>query len=278
MSKLLRANLVRLWKNKVFWIGFLLLTTFGAGQRVGLSMDVEAHYLDETFWIDALLIGIILSAFISLFVGTEFEDGTIRNKIVMGHSRSEIYFANVTVCIFAGWLMCLGCLISSLLAGIPLLGFFHTEISIILLEGICVFALSAAYAAIFNLIAMLSHNRAVTAIICISLAMLFLFFGTAISNKLKQGEGFYIPDHELGQYEIADEQNAEWVSNPNYLEGTERRIYEIAFNILPGGQSLQLSGMVDGSQNYIEMFIASLAWIALSCGCGLILFRKKDLK
>lgn len=148
MSKLLRANMVRLWKNKIFWVGFTFLTAMGAVQRISIGMDIERHFLDEAFWISALFIGFVLSAFISLFIGTEYEDGTVRNKVISGHTRSEIYFANVAVCIIAGWFMCLGCQITSLLIGIPLSGFFRT-FPITLLEGICVFALSAAYAAIY---------------------------------------------------------------------------------------------------------------------------------
>lgn len=278
MSKLLRANLVRLRKYRMFRLAFFLMTTWGAVQRIGIRMDTEAHYLDETFWIDALLIGIVLSVFISLFVGTEFEDGTIRNKIVMGHTRSEIYFANVTVCIIAGWLMCLGCLISSLLVGIPLLGFFHAEISTILLEGICVFALSAAYAAIYCFIAMLNSNRAITAIVCMLLSFMLLFAGAAVSNQLDESEYYYIPDEALGIGEIDDGHNSEWIRNPDYLVGTERRIYETVLDALPGGQSLQLSGMIDEGERYIAMFFASLGWILISSSWGVVVFRKRDLK
>ena len=278
MSKLLRANLVRLRKNRIFWLAFFLLTAWGAVQRIGIRMDIEAHYLDETFWIDALLIGIVLSVFISLFVGTEFEDGTIRNKIIMGHTRSEIYFANVSVCIIAGWLMCLGCLISSLLVGIPLLGFFHTEISTVFLQGICVFALSAAYTAIYCFIAMLNSSRAITAITCLLLSFLLLFAGAGISNQLDESEYYYIPDESLGIGEIDNGQNSEWIHNPGYIEGTERRIYETIFDVLPGGQSIQLSGMVDEGERYIVMFLASLGWIIISSSCGVVVFQKRDLK
>ena len=82
----------------------------------------------------------------------------------------------------------------------------------------------------------------------------------------------------MGIGEIDDGSHSEWIRNPDYLEGTERRIYEIFFEAIPGGQSLQLSGMLNEHTSYIEMFSASLVWIVLSCGCGVILFRRKDLR
>ncbi len=285
MSKLLSANFARLWKDKFFWLGFCVLTAFGVIERIGASMDsTETHYLEEAFWIQAYVIGIVLAVFVSLFVGVEYENGTIRNKIASGHFRSDIYLANVIVCIAAGWLMCLGCLTTSLLVGIPLFGFFHVELSLIFLEGICVFALSAAYASIYCFIAMLNPNRAVTAIVSILLSFFLLYTGTAISNRLDQSQYYYIPDATLGIGEIDDTEwtfntdNIEWILNPDYLEGNKRRVYEIAFEILPGGQSLQLSGMINENSSYTVMFFASLTWIILSCGCGLAFFRKKDLK
>lgn len=281
MSNLLSANMARLKGNKAFWCGFLLLTVWGAVERIGIYMDMadtDSRQLDEAFWIGALLIGFVLSVFVSLFVGTEYSDGAMRNKVISGHTRLEIYLANVIACIFAGWLMCLGCVATSLIVGIPLLGFFQEPAQAVLLQGICVFALSAAYAAIFCLIAMLNPNRSVSAIICVSLAFLLLFAGTAISDQLEKEESYFIPDESLAQGEIADPETSEWVSNPSYLSGTERRAHELMFEILPGGQSLQLSGMLDESRHYAEMLSASLAWTILSCGCGLILFQKKDLK
>ena len=279
MIKLLKANLARLWKNKVFWLGFLVLNVFCIIQKIGIIQDtIEVHYLEETFWIQAYVLGIILSVFISLFIGAEYEYGTIRNKIISGYDRSEIYLANIFACIIAGWIMCMGCLISSLLVGVPFLGFFHTELSEILLQGICVFALSAAYTAIYCFFAMLIHNRTITAIACIMLSFLLLFSGTVVSNRLDESEYYYIPDASLGIGEIDDGSNSEWIHNPDYLEGTKRRIYEIVFEVIPGGQSLQLSGMLNEQTSYIEMFSASLVWIVLSCGCGMLLFCRKDLR
>ena len=280
MIKLLKANLARLWKNKVFWLGFLVLNVFCIIQKIGLIQDtIEVHYLEETFWIQAYVLGIILSVFISLFIGAEYEYGTIRNKIISGYDRSEIYLANIFACIIAGWIMCMGCLISSLLVGVPFLGFFHTALSEILLQGICVFALSAAYTTVYCFFAMVIPNHTVVAVVCILLSFAQLFSGIVIGNRLDETEYYYIPDASLGIGEIDDGSHSEWIRNPDYLEGTERRIYEIAFEVIPGGQSLQLSEwyLIEHA-SYMEMFSASLAWIVLSCGCGMMLFRRKDLR
>lgn len=279
MSKLLRANLARLWKSRAFWMGFFVSAVSCILQKIAMGQDsLEVHYLEETFWIQALVLGMILSVFISLFVGAEYEYGTIRNKIISGHTRSDIYLANALACIIAGWMVCLGCLLASLLAGVPFLGFFHTRLSEILLQGICVFALSAAYAAIYCFFAMVIPNRSVTAVVCVMLSFLLLFAGTVVSNRLDEAEYYYIPDGSLGVGEIDDGSHSEWVPNPDYLEGTKRRIYEIVFEAIPGGQSLQLSGMLNEHTRYGEMLSASLMWIVLSCGCGLLLFCRKDLK
>ena len=51
--------------------------------------------LDNGFFMCALFIGIILAVFCSLFIGTEHNDGTIRNKIIVGQNYLFIKYGNL---------------------------------------------------------------------------------------------------------------------------------------------------------------------------------------
>ena len=57
--------------------------------------DYEAQITNILF-IYALTVAILIPAFVSLFVGTEYSDGTIRNKMIIGHTRTCIYLSNIT--------------------------------------------------------------------------------------------------------------------------------------------------------------------------------------
>lgn len=53
--------------------------------------------LDDRFFAYSFFIGILSAIFCSLFTGTEYSDGTIRNKIVVGHSRISIYLSLIHI-------------------------------------------------------------------------------------------------------------------------------------------------------------------------------------
>ena len=57
------------------------------------------------------------AVFIGVFVGTEYSDGTLRNKLIIGHSRSSIYISNLIVCTTAGIIMHLTYIITTILLG-----------------------------------------------------------------------------------------------------------------------------------------------------------------
>ncbi len=182
-----------------------------------------------------LMSGVVLSAFCSLFVGAEYSDGAIRNKIAVGHSRVAVYLANLVTCSAAGVLVCLGYILPMTAAGIPLMGGFTLPLASVLWFTLCAFLMTAALCAIFTMLALLNQNKAVVAVVCISLAYFLLFLGIYFNSRLT--EQAVIPAREYienGQILVR-----EAMPNPAYVQGFKRKIFE-ALYVLPGCQAVQL--------------------------------------
>ena len=59
----------------------------------------------------------VSAVLIVLYLGTEFDENTVRNKLSVGHTRKEIYYANYLTCITFSLSLLLICLLSSGVAG-----------------------------------------------------------------------------------------------------------------------------------------------------------------
>lgn len=275
MTKLLSANFLRLKKNKVFWGGLILMAAWGIFMPVKLHMDnLEMNYADRVedgFFACAMFIGIFIAVFCSLFLGTEYNDGTMRNKIIVGGKRTAIYLANAVVCCAAGLAMCAAYLLPYLCVGMPLMGAFCVPGEMVLLTTLTVLLLTAALSSVFTCIAMVCQNKAATAVICILLAFGSLMLGMVLNQMLEAP-----PTHMYYSLDENGEMSSYEEPNPKFLEGTRREIVQTLYDINPGGQAIQCAGMM--AVNPYRLPVYSLAIIVLATGAGCVLFRKSDLK
>lgn len=85
MNDLLKATFYRLKKDTIMWlflfisIGIAGITIFRNQQNMNMGFDVKLDELVSSF---TVLIGLFIAIFVSIFVGKEYSDGIIRNKIV----------------------------------------------------------------------------------------------------------------------------------------------------------------------------------------------------
>lgn len=104
MYKLLNAGLERIKKNKIFWV-FIILSALIAIYSVILKLFFDygdkVTLLDELYLNYINIIGIFIGIFMSLFIGAEYAYGTIRNKLIVGHSRANIYISNLIISVIA---------------------------------------------------------------------------------------------------------------------------------------------------------------------------------
>lgn len=275
MNKLLSANFFRLKKNKCFWLstGFMFVVGLAIPLlRYGdMKQSGYINNLDNGFFMCALLVGIILAVFCGLFIGTEHNDGTIRNKIVVGQKRETIYLSNMITCSIIAITICIVFFISYLSVGIPLLGFFVADMKMIVLMVITVLILSVTFSSVFTLVAMLSQNKAIIAVACILLSFAFLFAGVMFNRMLDSPQT--VPAYSIGEN---GEQTVQEMENPKYLDGTKREIVQFFYDVIPGGQAIQCSAME--AVNLTRLPIYSLVIIVLTTGAGVWIFKKKDLK
>ena len=135
MRKLMRANFYRLWKSRVFWIcvaaSFLISAAFLLAKQYPSQ---EMPPLDEMYLKIFPMLPLIHGVFAGLFLRTEYQDGTLRHKVTVGHTRGELYLSFLPVCLCAGLGILLGCsnsLLGTLLSsGNGLLGILLGSIQI----------------------------------------------------------------------------------------------------------------------------------------------------
>lgn len=275
MRKLLRANLDRLKRDKVYWGGMICMIAYCIMVVISQYKTMKEYAVEcqlDTFLFGSfMMIGIELSVVISLFVGTEYSDGTIRNKIVVGMSRGDIYLANSITCSVGAVVSALLATLFVMIVGVPLFGWVGMGFSDLVLM-ILIYAMAAiAYASIYNLIAMLCSNKAYTAIINVVLSFGLLFASIYLQQRLSAQE--MIDQGVLGE---SGGIVFETVENPSYLTGTAREIHQFFFDLLPSGQAMQVV-CVEVIHPY-RLLLYSAIVIIVCNAIGVWFFKKKDLK
>ena len=279
MSKLLSSNFSRLWKNKIFWLcmgGMLVYAVvymLSAGQKTFSSLTGEVYTLEHYYFQFLLYVGFFFAVVSSMFLGTDYSDGTMRNKLIVGHTRTNVYLANLIVTFVAGLLIMCVWFIGALV-GVPTLGFFtFTPVNLVGYFVFCIL-LVAAYSAINTFIAMLSSNKTTTVLISLALAFGLLLCASTIYNALEAPETI----NSMAGISISGVAApvGEAVPNPSYIGGTMRAIFQILLNVLPTGQSVNVA-FLKVEQPYI-MILSSVAVTVGITALGIVLFRKKDLK
>lgn len=203
------------------------------------------------------------------FVG---RNGTLRNKIISGHSRGSIYLSNLIVCTAAGTILCIAYAVPHLSLGFLLNGCFGSSVNTILMYAGLSLAMTTAVEAILVLIAMLCSNRAHTAAGCILTVFVLLFLGIYITSALNEPE--FLPAYTYIENGVTVEEPE--TRNPNYVGGKKREVYEFLQDFASGGQMLQIADMEAEKPSFLALYDGII--LILVTGCGLVFFRRRDLK
>lgn len=281
MRNLISANFAKLKKDKFFWFAFFLMFSWSTLQLLAPQIEAvqnpnfELPALDTLFIQYYPLIGGLCAILTGLFIGREYSDGTIRNKVIAGHSRTVIYLANFVVSTAAGWFLNFAWFIPMLLFGIPLFGMFANPLTIAAYTLVSLFMITA-FMAVFTVFAMLITNKTNSSIFIICVFLFMLMLASACYNQLCEPEIIQGGDIVVAESGNVSMEKLEPQNNPAYVGGNTRKILTVIRDFLPTGQAIQMSNAEP--INCSLMLVYSSVIILLSTYTGIWIFLKKDLK
>ncbi len=265
MRKLMTANLRKLVRDKYLWIicaVCMVMCMIGAAddcQAVPL-MTARGLVTENFLYLGGPMLGLFLAVFVSLFLGTEHSDGTLRNKVTVGRSRSSIYLTSFLTCFLGSLILLLFWFVGSFtflpMSGLELqYGWGNVCLMIVLLIGTL-----AAFSAIYTLIGNLCSNKSMTVVYSFaSFGAIFL-----VSNHLYS---------RLGEVEFV---SSAMLPNPRCLSGSLREVYQSLLEMLPAGQLILIA--YHEVVHPARMLLFSLSLTVTILLLGLFFFQKKDLK
>lgn len=281
MSRLLRAEFSRLFKSRIFWIGIIYALGIGAlssttQYREMVSTPGYHPHIDNILYSNCLFMPIVAAVFVGLFVGTDYSDGTIRNKLMIGHTRTEVYFSNLFVCMIALFIIHLVEILAVLGIGVPLVGNLEMPVSVLVKLGLISLVTLVALTSIYLLISMLIQSKANASVTAIVLSIVFLMSAMVLQNRLNAPKYYEEMDYTYTDEDgNTREYHQEREMNRKYLSGTKREIYEFLYDVLPGCQMLQMARQ--DLENPGRLPLYSLAVTVVTTACGVCFFRRKNL-
>lgn len=258
MNRLLRADMYRMYHNGRFYLfaGAMLALAVMFVVMQYTAMDYVVS-LDRVIFLPMSFYGVVLAALVSLFVGDDFSDGVIRNKLIAGRTRSAVYLSNmITV-----WTASLGLYLTMLLitVGVGIHMFENTVTGNMFMEYLGLGILICfAMGSICCMVSMWIGNKANAVMVCMGLAFAGLFLCLHTNQVLMQKE------YKNGML------------NPHFIDGVQRMIYEFLHDINPMGQAAQLSSME--CLHPVRWICCDIVWIFATLVVGIFLFKRKDIK
>ena len=276
MSNLISVGLFRTVRSKLFYI-LLVLTAltmvYVYYNTYRLQLGPDFSQLDLYFFqfINANIVS--AAVFCPLFLSSEYGDGALRNKLMVGRTRPQIYLANLAVnCLYGTAALPGGCghwavcrcppawLVPKRRAGGRSCSMFSWPWQ---LPG-CARRCTPFFpwwwpAGAWPLPSVSSWPLGSSS------------WGQYLYLALSQEEvltAFFYTD--TGEMAVSEQ------PNPAYLTGFARQVYQFFYELTPGGQAYQILGM--SAQSPLRMLGYSGLVFVLVTGLGLAIFQKKDVK
>lgn len=284
MNKLIRAGIKRTFRIKTLYICLAALFFID-----GFDIIKEALFPEpgrelpspEGYLLSGFLVLVLLAAvFISSFLGSEHQYGTLRNKIAVGHERLKLYMSSFIVCYAAVMIMYVFVWLLTGVLGTLLLGGFKSGAKELLWLMLISFLAFTMMTALFTLTGMCIHSKSLGSVTAVIAAFVIMFTGVMTVQILSQPQ--YIPADEipanlLSEYEPSED-DPSLLKNPDYVGGSRRKMIETIHMLCPVSQILAAQIPADSDRTDAAGVLIPAAETMVLMAAGMMIFIKRDLK
>ena len=196
MKRLLKVFLQNIFKQKGFYVCLGISVAIGLIIPFILGLFIKSNDLNMAFsqrLIDCFKLDIILVIFISLFVCSDFTDGTAKNYIARGYTRRQILYAKYIAILISIFIYFIACMLLTF-ALYAKDGVNLTSTNILVLVGTCIatMAMAGLYVVIANTAEKLSAGMTFNIIIYSFAGLAFTGIGALL--KVKDLENYWLPN------------------------------------------------------------------------------------
>lgn len=278
MRKLFRASFSRkvnkrLIRNELMIAGLLSAFIILNGYFHTNLTNAYIYKLVARFFGYAPLMGLFIAIFSAHLWGVDYEYGTLRNKIICGYTRAEVYFSNLTLIICVGVSTALMWLIINVMLGIPLLGKPSLNLSS---EDMVFYILSsllmvAALASVCCMLTSLIDNKNSAMLLCMGVIVIMVIIGMLLYDRFAE------PELLDGWMSNLSDPSVRWhPKNEKFVGGPYRILLELLICLTPGGQGVILCE--EGVEHLIILPLCSAFVIFSTSFIGSHFFKKKNLR
>lgn len=278
MRKLLSAFFSRLRKDVIFWVVLVVYSVLSLVSCL-LNYQSSVQYPSDPVYVEDVLFNMIpalpflCAAVIALFLGQEFDENTIRNKLTVGHTRTAIFFSAYAACTAASLALLGSTLILSGVTGFLCFKAFLLDWTQLVYLAACCVLVTMVFSAICVAFCMNIQKRAISILVTLVVMLVLLFAASYLEGALLEPEMTY---EGITISTVDGVQFGDLVKNPAYVSGNARKVMEFIFDMLPTGQAVQLNNMeLERCGRWLWLSAIMLPIITLA---GFLPFRKHDIR
>ena len=268
MRNLLKSDLKRIFKDKLFIIVCIIGVVFAIASPLlyktlfaslnleeELNMIVNAKSLFFTAFLPGDNFGLILPIFIAIILCKDFTYGTVRNKIICGKSRKEVFLSSFLACAIVLSVVMVAHAVLTLLISLCFFPYQETAFQfsdfLYLLESFLLEILVYCFiAALVSFLSVFMKKTGATIVALIALNFILSLVGGILQISLE----FISPANE--SYQLIH-----FLTKINLFSGS----------ILGKGVSYSFADL-------LYVILPALGGCAVFIGLGMLVFHKKDLK